>query len=246
MEAHDPVPLGKEGCMEFLPHTKEALDEYLTLADPDLESSLMTMGDSAARIVPDCVGLSLTLYDEDDLTFTLVASSLPLAEIDAMQYLDGGPCVTAVEENAERSEDVQDLLDEERWALFARASAAAGVASTLSLPVVDHDRVVGGINLYASSADAFSGHHRDLATALGASAVGAVANADLAFETRRRAEQAPRQLREQRLVEVATGVLAAREGIDVQAARQRLLDAASRAGISEAQAALVLINVHQG
>jgi len=232
--------------MEFLPHTKEALDEYLTLADPDLESSLMTMGDSAARIVPDCVGLSLTLYDQDDLTFTLVASGLPLAEMDAMQHLEGGPGVPAVQDDEEPTEDVEDLLDEERWALFARASAATGVASTLSLPVVDHDRVVGGINLYASSADAFSGHHRDLATALGASAVGAVANADMAFESRHRAEQAPRQLHEQRLVEVATGILAAREGIDVEEARRRLLDAAERAGINEAQAALVLIKVHQG
>ena len=126
-----------------------------------------------------------------------------------------------------------------------RASAAAGVASSLSLPIIDHDRVVGGINLYASSSDAFSGHHRDLADALGASAAGAVANADLSFETRRRAEEAPRQLRDLRLTEVATGILAAREGLDVETARHRLVDAAHRAGISEVQAAEVLIRIHQ-
>ena len=63
--------------MEFLPHTQEALDEYLNLSEPDLERSLLTMGDSVARIVPDCVGMSLTLYDEDDLTFSLVAPSVP-------------------------------------------------------------------------------------------------------------------------------------------------------------------------
>ena len=86
----------------------------------------MTMGDSAARIIPECVGLSLTLYDED-LTFTLVASSLPLADaIDAMQYLDGGPCVQAVHDDAHRVEAVDELLDEDRWALFAQASAAGG------------------------------------------------------------------------------------------------------------------------
>ena len=94
--------------MEFLSHTQEAFDEYLDQADPDLERSLMTMSDSVTRIVPECVGMSLTLYDED-ITFTLVASSLAFAEIDAMQYIDGGPCVWAVEENAERSEDVAEL-----------------------------------------------------------------------------------------------------------------------------------------
>ncbi|MCY7402083.1 MAG: GAF domain-containing protein [Nocardioides sp.] len=231
--------------MEFLSHTQEALDEYLDQADPDLERSLMTMSDSVTRIVPECVGMSLTLYDED-ITFTLVASSLAVAEIDAMQYIDGGPCVWAVEENAERSEDVAELLDEERWALFARASSAAGVASTLSLPVLDEDRVIGGINLYASSPEAFSGHHTDLAAALGASATGAVTNADLAFETRRRAELAPGQLRDQRLLDVGIGILAAREGLDVGLASTRLQDAAVRAGITQTQAALVLIKVHQG
>lgn len=231
--------------MHFLPHTREALDEYLSLADPDLEGSLMAMGDSATRIVPECVGLSLTLFDQD-LTFTLVASSLPLAEIDAMQYLDGGPCVHAVEENTQWEQNIPDLLDEDRWALFARASACAGVASSLSLPVVDQGRVIGGINLYASSSEAFSGHHGDLASALGASAVGAVSNADLAFESRRRAERAPRQLRAQQVLDVATGIVAAREELDVDTARARLRDASLRAGISVEQAAVVLITVRTG
>jgi GAF domain-containing protein len=230
--------------MELLPHTKEALDEYLDVADPDLEGSLMTMGDSAARIVPDCVGLSLTLYDEDDLTFTLVASDLPTAELDAMKYLDEDEA--PVIPHPRDSESWSDLLDEDRWAVFARASAAAGVGSTLSLPIVDDDRVVGGINIYAASEDAFAGRQRDLAEALGASATGAVANADLTFESRRRAEEAPRQLRDQRLVEVGTGILAAREGLEVEVARRRIEVAAQRAGITPAQAATVIIRVQQG
>ena len=143
------------------------------------------------------------------------------------------------------SQDVVDLLDEDRWALFARASSTAGVASSLSLPVLTNDRVVGGINLYASSSEAFTGHHRDLASALGATATGAVTNADLTFETRRRAERAPGRLQDQRHVDVAIGILAARLGLDVEPARARLRDAAVRAGITEPQAALVLISVHQ-
>jgi GAF domain-containing protein len=236
----------QETRMELLPPTKEALDEYLNLADPDLEDSLLTMGDTAARIVPECVGMSLTLYDQDDITFTLVSPRLPMDDAPAVRR-DGD--VPAEEDGTpgrvadDRTE--ADLLDEERWAMFARASAASGVASTLSLPIVDEDRVVGGINLYASSADAFSGHHRDLADALGASASGAVANADLSFETRRRAEEAPRRLRDLRMIEVGTGILAAREGLDVETARDRLVAAASHAGIDEAQAAEVIIRIHQ-
>lgn len=228
--------------MEFLPHTQQALNEYLEPGDANLEEMLRVMGEAAARIVPDCVGLSLTLYDQD-LTFTLVASAVELAELDAMQYLDGGPCVRTVDEDSVHPEVMVDLLDEERWALFARASAAAGVASSLSLSVLDHGQVVGGINLYASSPDAFAGHQHDLATALGASATGAVSNADLGFASRRRAELAPGRLRDEQTVDVATGLLAAQHGLDVDEARQQLEGAAVRAGITLTQAADALLNL---
>jgi GAF domain-containing protein len=234
--------------VQFLPPTQEALNEYLSLADPDLGSSLLSMGDSAAEIVPDCVGLSLTLYDED-LTFTLVDSRLPFPGTGAGDAPAREPYVPAARVDAqhvERSEGVAGPMDEDRWALYARASAAVGVASSLSLPVVEEGRVVGGINLYASSSEAFEGHHRDLAVALGASVVGAVTNADLDFESRRRAEQAPAVLREQQEVEVGIGILAAREGLDVDTARERLQDAALRAGISDVQAARVVIDIHRG
>jgi GAF domain-containing protein len=233
----------KEEAVEFLPDTQAALNEYLSLTDPDLSDTLAAMSSSATRIVPDCVGLSLCLYAED-LTFTLVASNLVLAELDAMQYLEGGPCVDAVEENRSRAESVRDMLDEDRWQLFAQASAAAGVASTLSLPVLAEGRVMGGINLYAWSAAAFVGHHQELADALGASAVGAVTNADLGFHSRERAALAPGQLRDQQLIEVAVGILAAREHLEIEAARSHLSDAAARAGITVPQAARVVVAVH--
>jgi predicted transcriptional regulator len=53
-------------------------------------------------------------------------------------------------------------------------------------------------------------------------------------------------LREQQAVEVGVGILAAREALEVEVARERLHDAAVRAGISDRQAALVLIHVHTG
>ena len=239
------VSVEEDPRVEFLPQTQEALDEYLSLADPDLGSSLLSMGDSAAQIVPDCVGLSLTLYEED-LTFTLVDPRLPFAGAGATDVPRGEPYVPAVRVEGERSEGTSGLMDEGRWALFARASAAVGVASSLSLPVVEEGRVVGGINLYASSSEAFEGRHGDLAMALGASAVGAVTNADLDFESRRRAEQAPGVLRDQQEVEVGIGILAAREGLDVDTARELLHDASRRAGISDVQAARVVLDIHRG
>jgi len=73
----------------------------------------------------------------------------------------------------------------------ARAEALAGISSTLSLPILGDGHVVGGVNLYGATSDAFDGHHEDLADACGAWAAGAVTNADLRFNSRVRAAATP-------------------------------------------------------
>lgn len=226
--------------MEFLQHTREALDEYVSLTDPDLEGSLLTMGDRAERIVSECVGLSLTLLDED-LTFALVSPSLDSPE-EQTPVLEES--LSSRGQGASRGADFQPL-DEEQWAQMARVESAAGVASSLSMPMLDHGRVVGGITLYASSPHAFEGRHAELAAALGASADGAVTNADLGFDARRRAEAAPRRVRDDQVVDVGTGILAARVGLALETARARIREASVRAGVTEAQAATVVIAAHR-
>src|SRR5215218_5978830 len=138
------------GDMEPVPETAEALDEYLGYDDTELGETLQQMGRVAQQIAPECVGLSLGLV-EDDLTFTLVASGLDIAAVDAAQYLEDGPCVQTARTADTTRADIGDLLDEGAWSLFARASAAAGIASSLSLPIHDRDALVGGINLYGST-----------------------------------------------------------------------------------------------
>lgn len=102
-----------------------------------------------------------------------------------------------------------DLLDEEQWRLLSQATAAAGVATALSLPIVREDRVFAGIKLHAGSEDAFDGHHEKLAGLAGGWAARAVANADLSFSARLQAAEARQRLREQNIVDQAVGVLAA-------------------------------------
>lgn len=231
--------------MEPLPETDEALDEYLEEDDSDLRAVLTVMARDARRIVPSCVGLSLGLV-HDDLTFTLVATASEVAAIDAAQYLEGGPCVDVAGGAEVLDLNVQDLLDEARWTAFARASAAHGIESSLSMQVVKGGDVVGGINLYAAQAGAFHGKHALLARALGANAEGAVSDADLGFDTRELARQTPTSLADIRTVDVAVGMLAARYHTGVTAARDRLQQAAFRAGVSVVQAASVVVQSHLG
>ncbi len=212
--------------MELLPQSREALDEYVTLSVDDVEGLLRVIEGWAVRAVPECVALSVTLLD-DDLTFTLVdeAATPVVAET-----LDPAHAPVAAGEPGY-------ALDEDGWADMARELAFGAIASTVCLPVVEHGRAVLNIDLYASTAHAFHDRVDGLVAALGAWQAGAVTNADLGFETLRRAEQAPARLREQRLVDVAVGLVAARAGVTTDDALERLRAAGESAGLTEVQVA---------
>jgi hypothetical protein len=240
----DPAPGGRPSStsLQPLPETRQALAELVALEAPDLDDRLVEMGQLARNVVPDLVGLSLSVV-QDGVTLTLVAPNEVLAALDATQYLDGGPCVEAVEHpQAPIEADMADPLDEDRWSLFASASAATGVASTLSMSTVDTaGQVTGGINLYAATRHAFDGRHEILAATLGASANGIVTDADLGFATRERARAAPAVLLAQADIETAVGLLAAYYAVGIEEAHRRLLEAARQAGVDPSVVARVLI-----
>ena len=229
--------------MDPIPQTSEAIDEFGPFFDDgdELLDRLREMGRRVRKVVPDCVGLSLASR-EHGVTFTLVASETIIAALDGLQYLDGGPCVTAVDEERVVRFPDQDVLGEEAWQLFARGTAAAAVASTLTIPVMVGDEVKGSVNLYAASPNAFTGVHEEVADIVGGWAPGAVANADLSFATRRTAQEAPRLLFEEMRINVAVGILVATYGISVQDARERLRDSAVRAGVDDTEMARIVID----
>jgi hypothetical protein len=224
-----------------VPETDAALQELERYADDaSLREELLARGAAVRALVPECVGMSVAVH-EDRLTFTLVATDADIAGHDAVQYLDGGPCVDAAEDDAVRACTVEELLDEDRWRLFAQATAADGVRSTLTLPLRSVDRVVGSINLYAATADAFDGQHEEVAAVFGAWPVEAVTNADLGFLTRRSAGLAPAVARDQVVLSLAVGLVAERARIGVDDARRRVREAAERAGVDEATFARYLV-----
>jgi hypothetical protein len=217
--------------MQLLPQSREALDEFVTLSVDDVESLLRVIEGWAVRAVPECVALSVTLLEED-LTFTLVDEA---AGVD--RPTDGGGA------DDPGAADGEVALDEREWAEMARERAFGGIASTVSLPVVQDGRAVLTIDLYASTAHAFHGRIEGLTAALGAWQSGAVTNADLGFDTLRRAEAAPEELRRRRQVDVAVGLVAARLGITTPDAHALLRRAAESAGITEVQAARVVLSI---
>jgi GAF domain-containing protein len=229
--------------MEPLPETEAVLRELAAHGDTEVATILSAMGRRTVAIVPDCVGLSLMVVS-DGLTYTLVASDEQFAGLDAIQYFDEGPANAVLETQQPVEVNTGALMDEGRWLTFARATSATGIESTLSMPLVRKGDVIGAVNLYASTPDAFNGHHGELADALGASAESAITNADLGFSTRQEAARAPQELSDQFDIDGALGIIAGAQGVDIAAAKARLERAAARAGITQAQAARVLKSVY--
>jgi hypothetical protein len=213
--------------------------------ETDLLDGLQATADAVQLLVPDCVGLSVA-WVEHGVTFTLVASDDQIALLDALQYLDGGPCVEAVDLGHGLETRLLGTEEEQRWQLFAQANASAGVRCTLTFPLTEEGRVVGSVNLYGASDHAFEDVHDELARLLGSQGPWVTRNADLSFESRRTAEKAPDVLRAQGAVAQAVGMLAARDQLTVGVAQQRLEQAADRAGISVGELAQALLQLRDG
>ncbi|WP_137293897.1 GAF domain-containing protein [Nocardioides dongxiaopingii] len=220
--------------MEPTPGTIRADDAFgpFLLHGKDLLARLQELGGRVQLVVPACTGLSVSLTDPV-VTFTLASTDTDVALLDGVQYAAGGPCVHAVEVDETVHFDVaENVLDEGRWHHFARAAASRGVASTLSLPMLDGTRVVGVFNLYASTPDAFATTAAEVSSILGTWLEGAVLNADLTWSTREAAARAEATLGGATRLAVAATLLAGDLDIPVAAGSERLLDAALRAGVS--------------
>ena len=228
--------------LEPLPETGRALASLAGLVGGPFGDELVGRAEQVEQVVPHLVGLSVAAVREG-LTFTLAATQEHIALLDAVQYIFGGPCVDAALQGSmmHGGDNAEGLLNEQRWAQFARASAARGVMSTLSLPVQDEGRVVGSVNLYAATPDAFRGKETRVAAIMGAWAPGAVHNADLSFSTREAARLTPQRLADLNVLDQAVGVVMAAREVDQARAREIIADAARQAGQDEVHVAREVI-----
>jgi len=216
--------------MRPVPESQDALTLLTSLGEGQMRHEVEEAAAALARLVQGIAAFSVAAVRRG-ITLTYVTTSWESARLDAVQYADDGPCEEAVRKAEVVATDHDGLMDEGRWLVFAQTTAAAGIRSTLSLPVLADDVVVGGINLYGRELHTCDGHDEEIARVFGAWTAGAVINADLDFSTRAEAARAPRRLEEVQTVRRAVDVLAASNAVDRQVAERQLHDAAARAGI---------------
>ena len=227
--------------MEPLPEVRAVSSRLSALTGVDLMTGLTILSDAAEAIVPSVVGVSLTVVLDDE-PFTVTATSEAVSALDASQYLAGGPCLDATWQQA--SLVVDDVLDEQRWQLYAGAASASGVRASLSLPLGGAGgRTPGAINLYASDPQAFAGREPVLAEAFQTPVEEFVRNADLSFATREAARRLPGQVEEKAKLEDAVDRLSGLLGWEPDLARQRLRNAATQARTPVGKVAELIVAV---
>jgi GAF domain-containing protein len=162
------------------PHQAFAELGRIRLADVTIDTLLDRVAQLAKRSIPGASEVSVTLLHGNNPQTAAFTGELALT-LDEMQYERGhGPCLDAAESTATLM--VPDTSSEERWPGWAAIAARAGAHSSLSVGLPVHGHVTGGLNIYATSANAFDDDAITIAqTFAGFAAVG-LANAHL-YET---------------------------------------------------------------
>jgi GAF domain-containing protein len=107
----------------------------------------------ARQSLPGRLETSVTLLTGDDPSTVVFTGRLAL-DLDAVQYgLGRGPCLHASTEN--EPVEIADMRTDPRWPDWTESAVAHGCLSSLSLPLPLHEKVSGGLNIYARDPQTF-------------------------------------------------------------------------------------------
>jgi transcriptional regulator with GAF, ATPase, and Fis domain len=153
----------------------------LSVARLSLEDLLTRVASFAVHAIPGADGAGLTLLEHDQPD-TMVTSDEFARQVEKIQYgINEGPCITA----AATGETVRSgfLSADPRWPRFGPRVGRLGVHSVLSLPLLTDEVVVGAMNVYAHTRDAFDDRAERIGQLFAVPATIAVQNAPMLAQT---------------------------------------------------------------
>nr|AKA59456.1 hypothetical protein [uncultured bacterium AR_456] len=171
----------------------------------------------AGETVPAADGVGVTLLDERGERVTAAATDPLVSHVDGLQYeFDEGPCLTAWDRRT--LVRVDDVTREDRWPRWAPAAADTGMRAVLSAPLVAGDEALGAMKVYSRRPGAFGDREEHLLTMFAAHAAVLLANVRSYSDARRVSDELRDSMRARDLVNMAKGVLMAREAVDERTA----------------------------
>jgi GAF domain-containing protein len=191
----------------------------IMLGEKSLDATLGQIAALACDTIPEIDEVSVTLVDRDKAKTVVFTGQLAM-HLDERQYESGvGPCLDAA---LSGETVIIDVAEDGLYPDFARSARRAGVTHSVSIGLPVPQRVVGALNIYASSSHGLSEETIALAQAFASYAGVAVANAALYNHNAELADQMQTAMQSRAVIEQAKGILMARHGYDADQAFRSL------------------------
>ena len=201
----------------------------VVLAQADLASTHEEITRIAVRAVPGAEGATVTTFQNGQPAAS-AASSDWARELDEMQYVEHeGPCLDAARTG--NTFRIRDLADEPRWPAYVPRARSAGVCSMVSVPLAAEGRLIGALNLYSRSVDAFSSEAVSIAEIIAAHTGLATQVASSFFGQRDLAEQLRTAMGSRAVIEQAKGLVMGARGCSAEEAFDLLRDASQKRNV---------------
>lgn len=186
---------------------------------------LRDVAEFAAQAIPGADGVGVALIDPQhgiSSVHTWAATAMLVHAIDTVQYseLHEGPCITCME--SQRPTVSGSLGSDIRWPHFGGRVARMRMHSALALPLIVGGQVIGSINAYAATRDAFADHAVQLGSQFAKPAAVSVYNAQLLAIAYERTLRLQRALDSRSVIDQAIGIIRSRSGAGPEEAFERL------------------------
>jgi len=157
------------------------------------------------RRIPGANDVSITLLRNENASTVAATGSLAV-KLDELQYEQGyGPCLDAGRLN--ENQHIKDVSTEDRWSAYVSKARLDGLGSSLSLPLPVENYLVGALNIYSVTPNAFDTEAVTLGGALAAHITAALSYAEFAQGHRNRAAHLEQALDSQAIINQAKGII---------------------------------------
>jgi GAF domain-containing protein len=211
------------------------------VADFDLIEFLHNLADHTVA-VSDAASAGLMLADEDGQLHYIAASTEGARHLEVFQLQhDEGPCLDCYRTGLPVK--MSDLtIDDSRWPAFTPRATEAGVRSVHAFPMRLRDRVIGALNVFDEDPVSLGVEEVKVVQALADVATIAIIQERAISRAETLTEQLQGALNSRIVIEQAKGMIAQRQGIDVDTAFDRLREQARRDQVRLADLARAVVS----
>lgn len=202
-----------------LSESLSALGRFV-LSEQSLQESLQRVAELSVRAVYGADGAGVTWVVANRPT-TVTAAGDFVRRIDEIQYtLREGPCLEAYA--TQQLVLADDLQTEQRWPRFTPAAMAHGLLALVAAPLTVRGNRLGALNVYALQAGVFDDTAVETAALFAEQAAIVLANAQAFTRAQATAVSLGEALTSRSVIDMAKGILMAREGCSADDAFHRL------------------------